>query len=58
MNDATKIQITDNIVNILLELCPDFTSVPMYGGTIIDLVKGEAKTRIGGFFVYKDHVSL
>lgn len=58
MDDAIKVQITDNLVNILLELCPDFTSVPMYGGTIIELVKGEANTRIGGFFVYKNHVSL
>lgn len=58
MQDATKTEITDNIVEILLEICPDFTSVSMYGGTIIEVIKGDPKTRIGGFFVYKAHVSV
>lgn len=58
MDEATKTQITDHIVEILLEVCPDFTSVSMYGGTMIEVINGDPKTRVGGFFVYKTHVSV
>lgn len=57
MDDATKTQITDAIVETLLDVCPDFTSVSMYGGTMVEIIRGDPKTQIGGFFVYKAHVS-
>lgn len=57
MDDATKTQITDAIVEVLLDVCPDFSSVSMYSGTMVEIIKGDPKTQIGGFFVYKAHVS-
>lgn len=58
MDDATKTQVTDGIEAILMDLSPDFNLHPMYGGMMIEITKGDPKTRIGGFFVYKAHVSL
>lgn len=58
MDDITKTLVTDGIEAILMDLSPDFNLHPMYGGLMIEITKGDPKTRIGGFFVYKAHVSL
>ncbi|WP_162651401.1 DUF1801 domain-containing protein [Lentilitoribacter sp. Alg239-R112] len=58
MDEATKTQIIDNLVEILLEICPEYSSVPKYGGTMIEVIAGDPKTQVSGYFAYKAHISL
>jgi len=58
MDDATKANIVDNLSEMISVLAPDANLRQMYGGTVIELETGNPKSRIGGFFVYADHVSF
>jgi hypothetical protein len=58
MAEAIKTQIVDLIKELLLDLASDIGLRPMYGGTVIELKAGDSKSRVGGIYVYADHVSL
>jgi hypothetical protein len=58
MDDATKAEIVNSLEEMIVELAPDAHLRPMYGGTVIELETGNPKSRIGGFYVYADYVSL
>jgi len=58
MDRATQASIVDALEEMVVELAPDAHLRPMYGGTVIELEKGNPKSRIGGIYAYKDHVSL
>lgn len=58
MDDATKANIVDNLSEMIVTLAPDANLRQMYGGTVIELETGNPKSRIGGFYVYTDHVSF
>jgi len=58
MDDATRIDIVDQLNEIVIELAPDVTLRSMYGGTVIELRKGDPKSRVGGIYTYANHVSL
>lgn len=58
MNEATKVQICDQLTALIIDLAPDATLRPMYGGTVIELVKDDPKSRVGGLYVYGAYVSV
>jgi hypothetical protein len=58
MDDATQIEIVDQLNEIIIDLAPDATLRSMYGGTVIELKKGDPKSRVGGIYVYANYVSL
>lgn len=58
MPDAARAQIVQQLLALVKELAPDVSVRPMYGGTVLELKKGEPASRVGGIFEYADHVSL
>ncbi len=58
MDNAIEQQITEIINEIILDLCPDFVLVPKYGGMMIEVIAGDEKSQIGGYFFYKARMSL
>ncbi len=58
MDDASKAEIIDNLQELVLERVPDANLRSMYGGTVIELETDNPKSRIGGFYVYAEHVSF
>ncbi len=58
MDDHTKAQIVEMLRELVIDMAPDADFRPMYGGTIIELVKDDPKSRIGGFYAYADYVSF
>jgi len=58
MDEAAKSEIVAQLTEILIAQAPDANLRPMYGGTIIELVAGDPKSQIGGFFAYTGHVSF
>jgi len=58
MDEATKTAIVDQLNELIIDLIPDATMRPMYGGTVIEMIKNDPKSRIGGVFIYADYVSL
>lgn len=58
MDEAAKTQIVQSLFEIIIDLAPDANLRPMYGGTMIELVKGDPKSHVGGVFAYSNHVSL
>lgn len=58
MDDAQKSDIADTLIKIFLEMVPDANPRSMYGGTVFELEKDNAKSRIGGVYVYAEYVSM
>jgi hypothetical protein len=58
MDDATKAKVIDLLTDFVVTLAPDVCLLSMYGGTVLELVKDDLKSRIGGFYIYADHISL
>mgnify|MGYP000686987927 CR=1 FL=1 len=58
MDDTAKSEITARLTELVIDLVPDATLRAMYGGTVIELVKADPKSRIGGFYPYADYVSV
>ena len=58
MHDTTKASIVNALSEMASEIAPHVYLRPMYGGLVIELEKGDPKSRIGGFFAYSEHVSL
>lgn len=58
MDDALKAQITEQLFELVAELAPDATLRAMYGGTVIELIRDDPKSRVGGVYAYADYVSL
>ena len=56
MNDQAKIIAA--LTELVIDALPDATMREMYGGTLIELIKDNPKSRIGGIYGYTDHVSL
>ena len=50
--------IKDALALLVGEINPDIRLVPKYGGHVMCPNEGDDKTFVGGFFSYKDHVSL
>jgi len=40
------------------DIYPDASSRFMYGGTVFEKEAGNSKTRVAGYFVYENHLSL
>jgi hypothetical protein len=55
---TTAEQITQEIDEIIREVCPGAGRRSMYGGIVFELEAGNPKTMICGHFTYKNHVSL
>lgn len=56
MNDLTAI--AERAKALALEIAPDLTFVPKYGGVVMVSDPATPKAFVGGVFVYKDHVSV
>jgi len=50
--------IHETLLNLVTEVLPLASLRDMYGGKVIELEPGNAKSRIGGVFSYEAHVSL
>lgn len=55
---TTAEQITQEIDEIIREVCPDAGRRSMYGGIVFEVEAGNPKTMVCGHFIYKNHVSL
>lgn len=51
-------QITDELDDIIKDVCPSAGRRSMYGGIVFEKEGGNHSTMICGHFVYKKHVSL
>lgn len=51
-------QIIERLVELIITLAPDASTREMYGGTVIEMVAADPKTRVAGYFSYANHVSL
>lgn len=51
-------QITRELDEIILDVCPGVGRRPMYGGIVFEKEAGKHETMVCGHFVYKNHVSL
>lgn len=58
MDHATKTAIIDGIVEMIVETLPDASMRPMYGGIVIEMIAGDPKTRVAGYFEYSEHISV
>jgi len=58
MDVSIKSEIIEQIKSIIALLAPYSDMREMYGGTVIETIGGNPKTRIGGFYVYNDYVSV
>lgn len=58
MHGTIEREITEVINEIILDICPDSALVPKYGGMMIEVVAGDAKSQVAGYFFYKSHMSL
>lgn len=56
--EVTKTQIVERLCEMIIDLAPDVTMRSMYGGTVIELRKDDPKSRVGGVYVYANHVTL
>lgn len=55
---TTAEQLTEEIDEIIKEVCPGAGRRSMYGGKVFELEAGNPKTMVCGHFIYKNHVSL
>lgn len=55
---TTAEQITQELDEIIEEVCPGAGRRSMYGGIVFESVAGNPKTMVCGHFIYKNHVSL
>jgi hypothetical protein len=58
MNQTEIIEITDAILETLVDVAPDITTRSMYGGTVFEMEKEIPKSRIGGVYSYENYVSV
>jgi len=58
MDKAIANTIIENIELTISDIYPDAISRPMYGGIIFEKEAGNSRTRVLGYFVYKQHISL
>jgi len=58
MNNETKTEIVNALIELATNIHSDITFRTMYGGTVIELKKNDPKSRVGGVFTYTDYVSL
>lgn len=58
MQARDKTNIVKRLEGLVRDCAPGASLRSMYGGTVIELEKGNPKSRIGGFYVYDAHVSF
>lgn len=58
MDAGTRAHILDALERMIAEAAPESSLRAMYGGSMIELEPGNAKSRVGGFFASKNHVSM
>jgi hypothetical protein len=58
MNQTEITEITDSILETLVDAAPDITTRTMYGGTVFEMEKETPKSRIGGVYSYENYVSV
>ncbi len=51
-------QLTNELDEIIAQVCPGAGRRPMYGGIVFEAEAGNPKTLVCGHFTYKKHVSL
>ncbi len=58
MEPGEEKEIIERLVEILFDIAPDAATLSMYGGTMVELIAGDPKSRKCGYFAYANHVSL
>lgn len=58
MDDNTKTEITQKLLDIILDVMPDAKMIEKYGGIIVERISGQSDTQCCGYFTYAEHVSL
>ncbi|MGR3713917.1 MAG: DUF1801 domain-containing protein [Shimia sp.] len=51
-------EIVDALEQMIAEVSPELHGRGMYGGQVLEREAGVAATLVGGYFVYKTHVSF
>lgn len=51
-------EIVDALEQMIAEVAPELHGRGMYGGQVLEREAGVAATLVGGYFVYKTHVSF
>lgn len=58
MDETTQAAIIDALEEMVAEVAPELHGRSMYGGQMLERDGGDAATAVGGYFGYKNHVSL
>ncbi|WP_299922709.1 DUF1801 domain-containing protein [uncultured Pelagimonas sp.] len=58
MDKTVEKELDAAVVEMVLEICPDVDFVPKYGGKLFEAVAGDADSQFGGYFFYKNHMSI
>lgn len=58
MDNQNQVQIIECLNELVVRVAPEAALLDMYGGIVIELQAGDPKSRIGGFYVYAEHVSF
>lgn len=58
MDKQVTAELDAAVVEMVLEICPDVNFVPKYGGKLFEASAGDASSQFGGYFFYKNHMSI
>lgn len=58
MDENTKAHVTQELLEMILDVMPDAKMIEKYGGHIVERIAGEAETQCCGYFCYTEHISL